>query len=503
MGTRNSKQTQLEPVILLIALTALGACTKQTPNTFRLIPAEDKFETGSTAPKVFESFQETTKEVEVEETQPAPIDILWVVDNSSSMEPSQQKLRKGFGEFAKKYMKPEWDIRTAVITTDTYLAHPAFKSYLTKTNAVGVSPQKINPTLGPNYAKLLAGIHDGPIPGLCDPNNYYFYNGLSNCQVRDAKDANRGVENCISPKGNEAAESQCVNTVKNNTVHSNKPILSTKSAKSTDELIRDFVVNASVGAAGEGSERGMGSLIQMLSDNESAPSAFFRKGSFRVIIFLADEDDQTQEIPKKVPAEFGPYTEGGTLVLVDSIKKQIDAFFTKLDGEPKPSYMIASIVATNDKTVTELKAQMEALHKPKNPSAKGAQQIGARYMELGKLVGNGSLELDIGEDDYSGILEKIGLTMVTHSKKLVPTTIKVPVTNPGKPAERVYTLKRAPVSSEQMIVQVVRESGVTQTLSIHQFTINGVTMTLTDENLIQSLKPGDRITVKYQPRTLD
>src|SRR5262249_53861058 len=61
------------------------------------------------------------------------IDLLWVVDNSSSMDVEQQRLRDGFAAFAHKYMQPTWDIRVAVITTDAYLAHPAFNTYLNTT----------------------------------------------------------------------------------------------------------------------------------------------------------------------------------------------------------------------------------------------------------------------------------------------------------------------------------------------------------------------------------
>src|SRR5262249_32308251 len=100
------------------------------------------------------------------------VDILWVVDNSSSMEPSQEKLRRGFGAVARKYMRPDWDIRTAVITTDTYLANPAFKAaldrpdpasvgyesrYLGKKLDRGITPHEMNPAIGPSYSRLLQG----------------------------------------------------------------------------------------------------------------------------------------------------------------------------------------------------------------------------------------------------------------------------------------------------------------------------------------------------------
>src|SRR5687768_7892666 len=95
-------------VTVIASATGLAGCTKS--DAFRLKQVEQKFSAA--------------------EVNTSQVDMLWVVDNSASMEPSQEKLRKGFSQFAKKYLKPNWDIRTAVITTDTFLANPIFNQYL-------------------------------------------------------------------------------------------------------------------------------------------------------------------------------------------------------------------------------------------------------------------------------------------------------------------------------------------------------------------------------------
>lgn len=64
------------------------------------------------------------------------VDMLWVVDNTPSMEPIQKKVREGFRQFAETYMKPNWDIRVAVISPDTYLAHRSYRNFL---NSVGLT----------------------------------------------------------------------------------------------------------------------------------------------------------------------------------------------------------------------------------------------------------------------------------------------------------------------------------------------------------------------------
>src|SRR3990167_3017532 len=47
-------------------------------------------------------------------------DMLFVIDNSGSMKPSQDRLRASFAQFAQTYFKPEYNVCVAVITTDLY-----------------------------------------------------------------------------------------------------------------------------------------------------------------------------------------------------------------------------------------------------------------------------------------------------------------------------------------------------------------------------------------------
>jgi hypothetical protein len=98
-----------------LALLAAG-CTQSVPSQFKLLRAEDS------APAAFE-----VGEVVVEK-HGAPVDILWVVDNSASMLTSQTKLKNGLAAFARDYLtKDGTDIQLAVITTDTYVANNAWE----------------------------------------------------------------------------------------------------------------------------------------------------------------------------------------------------------------------------------------------------------------------------------------------------------------------------------------------------------------------------------------
>ena len=210
MGKSLNQFTKTYLIILALFLSGAG-CTGQLPGSFRYAQANQTF----TANQGFDS----------------KVDILWVVDNSASMDVSQKTLRNGFSAFATKYLQPTWDIQVAAITTDTYLAHPDFSSYLSSTimpagstssyyggvasnppggtesavspyvgsfsdpsysnwvagtiSAAGhflnkLSVNQVYPSWGPDWGLLLPGNHDGPMTSLCIEANSYFFGGSPN-----------------------------------------------------------------------------------------------------------------------------------------------------------------------------------------------------------------------------------------------------------------------------------------------------------------------------------
>lgn len=56
------------------------------------------------------------------------LDILWVVDNSGSMDPFQKNLAENFSSFMNTFINQGFDYRLAVTTTDAYLANSAFRN---------------------------------------------------------------------------------------------------------------------------------------------------------------------------------------------------------------------------------------------------------------------------------------------------------------------------------------------------------------------------------------
>lgn len=307
-------------------------CTGQLPNSFRLRQQEEAFDS---------SLDVNTK-----------IDLLWVVDNSASMDVAQNKLRQGIEGFAASYLKPTWDIRVAVITTDIYIAKSQFATYRNtmvpgtsnwkstyiasvidagkwsnpsynpslvsldsgdagtyqKFTSSGIKFNEMLPLWNADYAKLREGIHDGPIPAMCFEKMPLFRLGVTQCAIRDQQIAeDRGISKCLTPGSGESSISQCVNTVLNDTVRSGKAILNTKEDSNVSELFR---INVTKGSAGSGSERGLSSLLQLLEDNEVTDTAFFRKNALRGIIFVSDEDDQSLNVPEvaDLPSPFTPDT---------------------------------------------------------------------------------------------------------------------------------------------------------------------------------------------------
>lgn len=495
------------------------------------------------------------------------------------MDVNQKKLRDGFATFAREYLKPNWDIRLAVITTDTYLAHPAFSGYLstvipgtvgyrspylasrstpfvnpnsnptlwdasTQRFTNGVRYGDLSPSWGSNWARLIPGMHDGPMATLCSEFLPYFLRGTPLCSSRDQLSADRaalaGLQPCVNPdtSAGESSVTSCVNTTQVDTLHTRNPILETQPPEGVagDEvwingLIAKFLVNASVGSSGQGSERGIGSVLQLIADNESTDTAFFRPGSLRAIIFMSDEEDQTMDLsgaaagtspqshyqcdparlaelnpgdarvatqcpsatarcPEKVidgftyRVSYCP-TADAPLLPVSTAKTALDSFFRSLDGTEDgdpANYFVVSIIPTTADAIRQLQSARETEDAAVSLLKNWAVDRGDRYLELVDQVGSGSLALNLAESDYTPILETIGRTIV--SKKAT------------------FTLQREPSSIEDLIVWIEHQGGSRTRLSRDQISIDGTTLRITDLDQVLALISTDRIVIDYQPRNL-
>lgn len=546
---------------IFIALLSIG-CTGQIPGSFRLKQVEELLDS---------QLDVNTK-----------IDLLWVVDNSASMDVSQDKLRRGFEAFATKYMIPTWDIRVAVITTDTYIANTVWNQYRSSImpGTIGwISPYIltrlgtwVNPSWNPNlvnlvtgrfdggvryneviplwsthFSRLLPGLHDGPITGLCFEGLPYFMDGQSQCKTRDAALANRGVDHCLTPTGGETAITQCVNTVQNDTVRSGKAIIETMPPAGQDPnqawrdtLIKNFRINITTGSAGHGSERGFSSVLQMLSDNEGTTTAFFRANTVRGIIFVSDEDDQSLD-PNRTSPNANPMsyykcdqaslvtlnpgknitgvngyccttagcTYGGEgisctekhvddyaytvslcprtdmLIPVSTVKSQLDDFFLRLDGAQSTTanYFVSVITPLTEQSIRDLQT--------------------ARTNEDNQVPNAmKTVAVDRG-DRYISLVSAVGNGSSTadigandYSAFLDALGRKI------VEKKSVFTLKRAPTGTEDLSVYIKNISGGIYEIPKSKISINDKTLTLTDIDLVLSLTSTDKLLVSYQPKTV-
>ena len=87
------------------ALMTLGC--SNNPNSYSILPSEQNFVQSVTNTKM---------------------DILWVIDNSGSMRPSQDSIAANFTSFIEDFSAKNFDFQLAVVTSDAYRAYPAFNN---------------------------------------------------------------------------------------------------------------------------------------------------------------------------------------------------------------------------------------------------------------------------------------------------------------------------------------------------------------------------------------
>ncbi len=56
------------------------------------------------------------------------IDMLWVVDNSGSMQPLQNNMTSNFNSFMSQFVTKGYDFHLSVTSTDSFLAHQNFNN---------------------------------------------------------------------------------------------------------------------------------------------------------------------------------------------------------------------------------------------------------------------------------------------------------------------------------------------------------------------------------------
>jgi hypothetical protein len=155
------------------------------------------------------------------------IDILWVIDNSLSMQTSQANLAANFKAFITQFQSLNLDYHMAVTTTDAYQADPWFQN---------------------------------------DPNaQYYPANAQYSATIAQFKDGSTGAYGLG---------------------HSGQFVLTP--ANTTPTI---FSQNVSMSTEGNGDERAFSSFMTSLNDATNIKSGFRRSDAYLAIIIVSDEDD--------------------------------------------------------------------------------------------------------------------------------------------------------------------------------------------------------------------
>jgi hypothetical protein len=103
-----TKPTKMVCGILSLALLVLTGCGSNS-STYSILPAA----------QTFQQSVSTTND---------KMDLLWVIDNSSSMSPLQTNLTNNFDSFISQFQTKGYDFHSAVTTTDAYKAGAAFSN---------------------------------------------------------------------------------------------------------------------------------------------------------------------------------------------------------------------------------------------------------------------------------------------------------------------------------------------------------------------------------------
>ncbi|MEO0335303.1 MAG: hypothetical protein AAF202_02860 [Pseudomonadota bacterium] len=194
----------------VLAMSLLSACGSEDPS-FSILPDT-------------ENFQQSTESINTR------IDILWVIDNSGSMNTSQTQLASNFQSFIEDFETKNFDFQMAVTTTDAYLAHPNWEDH---------------------YDDFLA---------LAPTSHAEIYDGAPQADKSLFRDGVAGTYSGISIMD-----------------------------QNTENLSSVFNTNILQGIDGYGDERAFESLRLALEDARN--SGLVRENSFLAVIIVTDEDD--------------------------------------------------------------------------------------------------------------------------------------------------------------------------------------------------------------------
>jgi hypothetical protein len=332
----------------------------------------------------------------------------------------------------------------------------------------------------------------------------------------------------------------------------------------TKTLVNAFMTNVSAGADGSGIERGLGSILEFVADNEQnaqgvAPNHLFRPGSLRVIIIVSDEDDQT--VDPSVNLATDPST-GYTYDVSDV--GDGGTGHCRSRTVPCPSGTCAQVPCTNNSnnlcpnpdptnstytyTITYCAPQPETttLMPPTSVATKlntffagldgatgatGATGPTGNYFVVSVIPLSGesltALHKNRGDEDvkvlgtgHRRVTSDYGARYVAFDQAVGNGSFESELVDPANPdttdftpildkigqvivgKKATFTLDRAPTGQEDVVLSVAHADGTVTVIQPSQYTLSGKVLTITDMNVVLGFKSTDQISVTYEPSTV-
>lgn len=313
------------------------------------------------------------------------VDILWVIDNSGSMQSSQTNLTNNFQSFISKFQDKNLDFNMAVTTTD------AWRERVLKSTAGGVVPTKNELT----SASMIRSARKGALDVSSSP-----YRWVTNSGVN--------IMNSLTPN-----------------------------------LISTFVTNATQGVNGSGDERAFESIKAFLDAPENA--SFRRNGAYLSIIIVSDEDDfsayQSQvnlTSPGYALRIWDDYDAESTNIAADPLvlppssdTRNIYNLYrdSRLDSvQYYKNYLDAKLLSADNYTVNVIGVLDSQCRFDLNTDGYGGRRIGRRMIQLADLTKGDKGSLC---DNFATILDKLANKTIAASstffldKQPDPSTISV------------------------------------------------------------------------------
>jgi hypothetical protein len=237
-------------------------------------------------------------------------------------------------------------------------------------------------------------------------------------------------------------------------------------------------------------------LYRFLQDNEGRPecaqgdpSCLFRKGKLRGLFFLGDEHshDQVDGVDHAENAlvlmdDAKVVSESRRLATV--VKAKVDSFFRALDGSPNgdPSWFVVNIANLN--CASDCGFSGGSRNRDERWGPEYAALTDAVKADPANPAAQYSLKADIGQADYTTLLNQVGRSLETEVERLVVSA---------------FMLAQAPSTTVSPVVSVVLADSTRIRVDAAAVKLTGQQVEINQSALPSPLPDNAQLEVRYLP----